>query len=287
MIIHKITYRGVDLSDTLGLTTRIVIQDVQKDVKLRTQLFSKENYHGSNSSQTLADGRLFSFKGVIFGDRSQKATGQQILNDIIKPEWLPSDTQRWFYELSWFDDAWVEMKVQAKVYTMPKYENELWEPIINFTFELYSEEATYKWFTDKTDSAWYGLYGWMTLPSVLPFNLNDYVWITSITNNGNFVSPLRIEIIGSIMNPKILNLTTGRYYKLDWYTSIDLVIDNTSNIFLVEDNWVNVKSYRAAWSQLLFLEVWSNNIVLLWDDYNVNWNTVTVNYYWNDTYISS
>lgn len=67
MILRDFTYKGVSLSDTLAGSTKIVIREVQKDVKLRTAIFDRTNYHGSTSSYTLSSGRLFTVKGVIFG----------------------------------------------------------------------------------------------------------------------------------------------------------------------------------------------------------------------------
>ena len=153
MIIRNFTYKGVSLADSNASTTKVVVQDVQKDVALRTTLYDRVNYHGTNSSYTLASGRLFTISGTIFGaTRADRATGQNTLNAIITPESNPNSTNKGFYALTWTDDSGNAMTVNVKVYSMPQYKHNVGEPTITFTFELYSEEAYYTGTTDKTGS---------------------------------------------------------------------------------------------------------------------------------------
>jgi len=287
MIIKNITYKWLDMSDANARTNGFVIQEVTKNLALRTTIFDRETYHGSIASNTIASGRFFTFKWQIFGfTDSERWNGEQRLNNIIKPEWFLWESNRGFYDLAWKDDSDTQYKVSAKVYKMPEYERELWSPVINFTFELYAEESTYQSYNSKTEAGIFGNIGGNILPNLLPNELDGVFWSFPITNDGNFIAPCRIEINWPIQNPKLTNLSNGRFYGLTGITTTALVLDNTGKIFIVEDAGVNVSGYRLAWSKLCFLEPWINNFLLTWDNYNPS-NPVTITVTFNDTYIHS
>lgn len=141
MIVRDVTYKGVSLSDSASGNTRIAIQKLDKSVNLRTQVFERQNWHGSFTSGTLASGRLFTLEGVIFGaTRADRAVGENVLNGLIVPESNPG-TGVGFYALTFTDDSGNVQTAQAKVYSMPKYDRSIGEDLIRFSFDLYSEDA--------------------------------------------------------------------------------------------------------------------------------------------------
>lgn len=122
-----------------------------RDVKLRTDIFNRENGHGSVSTNTLASGRLFSFQGVIAGDNNDDLQdGMDILNNLIKPQGLVGDNE--FYELRWKDWNLKEFMVMAKVYAMPQYTRDTASPLIRFSFDLYANDATYTGITLNSET---------------------------------------------------------------------------------------------------------------------------------------
>ncbi len=290
MIVRNISYKGIDLGDSAGDTNHLVIQEMRKDVKLRTTIYDKQTYHGSNSSFTLAGGRVLRLRWQIFWtDASDRMIWQTLLNGLIIPEAIPTDTNRGFYELTYEDDNWAKLKCLAKVYEMPIYSNNLWSPIIDFSFKLYVEESYVLWYTDEvwTGSQWlyWGIKLWTTLGKAMNDNFNAI----SCDNNWNFMSPCKIEVVGTVVNPKILNTLTWWYYKL-WTTTTNLVIDNTWKTPVVADDWVNVSWYRTDWSTTQYIYPWVNDMLLLWDNLtrnNYSWDTVTVTISYNDSFINS
>lgn len=297
MIINSITYRWVNFSDSQANTNNIVITDVNKTVNLRTQIYPRQNYHWTNSSFTLAEWRLFTFTWQIFwATKTERQNWQTRLWNIIKPEWLPDSTNDWFYELTWKDDWGTQYKLDAKVYKMPEYSNWLNDPVIKFTFELYSEKSWYKWYTDQSFSSWaeterwdstisrwdsnwtwwwvwsviYWFFGWITLWTILWTTLwssSWNYWESLITNSWNFIAPVKIQLIWSIQNPRIHNLTNSRSYRLTWITTTNLIIDNRERPFVVTNDGIDISSYRQAWSKSIVLEPWSNTILVTWDDF--------------------
>lgn len=285
MIIKDLTYKWVSLSDTLSSTTKIVVLSVDKSVQLRTATFDKANYHGANSSYTLASWRLFTINWVIHGaTKTDRWTWQNILNGIIKPESIPSETNKGFYDLTWKNDNWQDMKASCKVYSMPKYSHENGSPLIEFEFELYSEDATYTGTTDNTANGWYGIYGGVALPTPMSFELNDYIGEFSVNNLWNFSSKCKIQVVGAISSPKIQNITMGQYYGV--FTATTNFIVDARSTPIITDNGTDISAYRMSGSQYIEIIPWINSIILQGSDYSAD-STVAIIITYKDTYISS
>lgn len=322
MIWKDFTYKWFTFSDDTATINNIVLQDVKKSITLNTTIFNKQTYHGSVLSNTLASGRLFTFSWQIFWKtREERANGQKKLNDIIKPEWIFWDTKG-FYELSFFQDDGTKVKCNARVYSMPDYTTTIEQNyIINFTFDLFVENSYFVSFENKqTDQTVSTIIGWNKLQNKLPNKLN---WFTVVTysqanitdiddfilidvewneimdlvqdpswsfpnanNLWNFVWPVRIEVIWELLNPKVTNLTNWRFYWLTWITTNHLIIDNTWSNFIVEDNWVNLKSYRASWSKQLYISPWINEFNVTADNLSLDEN-YQIKIIYNDYYINN
>lgn len=286
MIIRNFTYKGTNLSDSLATTTKIVIDNIDKNVQLRTAIFDKVNYHGASSSFTLASGRLISVSGVIFWDtRQDRWIGENILNSIIVPESNPTPTKKGFYECSWIDDWWNEVSLNAKVHKMPTYKHVNWTSIIEFSFELYSEEAYYTSINDKNANWWYWFFWWVSLPTTLSIPMDWLIGSFDVNNLWNFDAPCKIEVIWDIDSPKINNITTGVYYGVSSNTS-DFIVDTRSSKAIITDAGVDISAFRMDWSKFISIAPGINKIVLQWSNYNSD-SIVTINITYRDTYISS
>jgi hypothetical protein len=283
MIGSNYTYKWVNLWDVDWITNRIVISLDNKNLVLRTTINDKQNYHWSTKTATLASGRLFTFSFSIFWDRTQRYTWQQILESIIIPEFNPWDTE-WLYVLSWLNDNWDRVKCNASVYSTPQYNTmRAWDTVITWSFELFAPNPEYYSNVGKTNNWDYWMFGWFTMPFTMPFIMDKTLAEVNATNSWNFTAPCRIEIVWSIENPKITNMTTGKFYKLN-KTTTNLVLDSTWTLFIVEDEWVNVKSYRATWSEIIRLNPWVNKLLLTWDSFDYE-SSLDWNIYYNDTFI--
>lgn len=277
MLIHNIIYNWVDLSDTNATTNNLVVQEVDKAVGLRCEIIPKQNSHWTTTTNTLASWRLFTFKWTIFGDRAGSMNGQTVLNGML--------TLDWEHELSFDDDWWNSFKCQAKVFKMPEYKTTLENDIVEFTFELYSEDPTLISFTDKSALWWYWTIWGTVLWTTLGTTLSNAIWVISINHLWNFRALTKITLVWSIDNPKVFNYANSEFYKLNRTTS-NLIIDNTVSPTVITDSWINVKADRAVWSTWIVLEPWINNLLVLWDDYSPT-SPLVVTIYYNDSYINS
>jgi len=263
------TYLSSD-SVTVQLTATTVVYNAT----LKSNVSDRVNYHWSYIGNTVASWRLFTFNWSIFWDtQAERQTAYIELSNLIKPEGTPTLDNRWFYELLWTDEGGRDVRCMAKVYT-PLQVDTRSDDVIDFKFELYSEESSYSWQALLYSNGLQGYFWWTTLGTRLGTILNDLIWEIEITNSWNFKSPCLINVVGSITNPKVLNTVNWRFF---WVTktTTNLIIDNRERPFIVTDEWINVMSYRTSWSNFVYLDPWANTLVLLWDDYDSSW-TVTI-----------
>lgn len=278
MLLKNFSYRWYTLSDDNANTNHIVLQNEVKEVKLRTEVYEKQNSHGSYSSTTLASGRLLTISGYIFGKtKAERFIGEQIIEAITTPELYPSSTNTGFYNLTFTDDGGIDRKISCKVYSKPTYKHDVDQPIIEFEFELYSDDPNMLSLGENTASGTLGSFGGLKLPTKLPAKLNNKVNDFFVTNTWNWLAPVTITVVGILTNPKVW--VNNRYYQVVGSTS-NLVIKNTLSKFTVTDNGVDISALRGAGSQSLALNPWSNNILLDSDDVN---GTATIQVAWNDS----
>lgn len=270
----------VALYDTLGYV--FLLEEENHDTILRTDIFDRATFHWWYSSETLASGRIFEFSGRILAkNQTARETAMRLLIWQIQPEWNPNIQGRWFYSLERDDDLWVRREVQAKVYEAPKISKDLKKQEIQFTFKLLAENETIFSKLLKTETWGIGIAWGFTLPTPIPTYLSWYTWFITLNNEGNRQTPIKIRIQGSVVNPKIINLTNQYNYKILTNT-VDLLVDNTnpsnnpSQRLVVTNSWVNITQYRTQGGGI-YLSPWINHLIVLSDVYPST-ATVTVSF---------
>ena len=286
-------YKWLDFTSAIQIASQVsnwysyILQDIKKDVALRTQSYDRANYHWWFSSETLAWPRLFTFSGVaIWTTKPQRDSALKLIMAQIKPEWNPNIQNRWFYDLNWKTDWWEDRTCKAKVYSLPSVTNWLDDPIIQFSFELYSETEKIYSPTTQIVTWWRWYLGWMTLPATLPNYFTNFLADIEVNNWWDWYAPCKISVVWKASDIQILNLTNGNVYRNNWVTT-DFVLDNTNisnnptELLVVTDLWANIKSNRNSWADI-FLNPWLNKLVVLTSDPS---ETPTVYISWRDTFI--
>ena len=232
MIWKNYTYKWFVFDDNTASQNHIVLQDVKKTTSLNTTIYNKQNYHGSVITNTLSSWKLFTFTWQIFGlTREDRAIWQKRLNDIIKPEWLFWTDNNWFYELSFTQDDWSQVKCNARVYSMPDYTTSVDENfIINFSFELYCENPFLFSYENKvTDQITSIIIWWNTLPNLLPNKLDQYMVITysqwAIYNIEWFqlVDVEGNEIMDLVQDPAWSFPSANNLWNFEWPCRIEII----------------------------------------------------------------
>lgn len=282
---HEFTYKWLDFSDANWLVNNFAVSGINYWLALATQVFEKNTGHGAYSTNTLAWGRLITIFGTVFwSTRAERRNWQQRLQSIIMPEAYLNTTNRGFYEFSFKKDSGEYVKGIAKVYSDIRYEDSIDSPIIPFSFDIFMEDPILKSLNQNTQSWFDGYMGGFKFNTKFNVKMNDLIWEIQINNAWNWISPVRINVVWNVINPKIKNTTNGRRYWLSKETN-NFIFDNTWEVPVVTDEGVNVKGFRVAWSQLIYLNPGVNTLILLSDENYVS-TDVTFSVQWNDSYIN-
>ena len=228
----------------------------------------RQDFHGTISKPTFAEGRLIEVRGEIFSTtKLTRGTVKNTVANLFLIESFPAEGTE-FKRLEFTDDDGTAWFIMAKVYTMPTYEHERGEPVIRFMCQLYAQDPLVKSSVLQTASGNYGLWGGGTLPITLPDDLVGAINSISCANNGNFAAPAKLTITGEITNPKIYNLTTGRYFKINTTMNAGDVLIIDTDEATAELNGVNALGDRAAGSNWLYVNSGTNYFLLTGDNFD-------------------
>jgi hypothetical protein len=245
---------------------------------------SRQDFHGTISKPTYADGKLIEVKGEIFSaNKMTRGTVKNIVANLFKIEDFPADGTE-LKKLEFTDDDGTDWFIWCKVYTMPDYENDRADPVIVFNVQLYAPDPLVLSAILQSANGIYGLLGGVTLPVELPTALFGTLNPVTCVNNGNFAGRAKITITGQINNPKIYNLTTGRYFKLNLNMVAGDVLVLDTETAAADLNGVNVLSARADGSNWLFVNSGTNFFLLTGDDFDFDHqNKATIKIEWYHT----
>ena len=255
---------------------RFQVVDCNNDYAMSTSVFTRTNYHWVRTSNTIAEGRLFSFTMKIFWTYKEKYEAYRYLSQKIKPAWFPSRETE-FKQLKWRDERGEDVQCMVKVYkwiSVHEDRNDIW----TVTFELLSENPNYERQTETTVNwSWWNFW-YLSIPTwwrqILHWwiPINDAIWQINLPMLWNYdATPVKIEVIWEVDNPKIYSLDNKVWYKLN-KTTQRFVYDNREES-IVEDQWINVKQYRSPWSSEVYLRSTD------WWEYIVDheWNQIVDN----------
>jgi hypothetical protein len=218
---------------------------------------------------------LINVSGEIFNtEKTNRGTIRNIVKNLFQIVDFPSSENE-TKELHFTDDDNTEWFIRCKVYAMPQYTNSRAFPVINFNVQLFAQDPLVRSKNKKTGSGNYGRYGGITLPTVLPIALSSSLNSFIVTNAGNFASPVKATVkavTDNILNPKVWNLTTGFYFKLDRDLLVGetLVIDTDQIIPTAEVDGVNALANRASGANFLYAISGDNNFLLTGDNFEVS-----------------
>lgn len=230
----------------------------------------RQDYHGVIAYPTLSRGRIVEVSGQIFSS-SKAARGaiEDALSSLFRLEDFPV-LGSGFYDLSFDDDTGNSWNISVKVASVIKFDHARGEPIINFTVNLFSEDGKIRSQSINEENGIYGLYGGFPLSTELPVALDDSVNTFTATNDGTIGAEAKITITGDIVNPKIVNITNGRFFGLDLTVSSGetLIIDTAE--LTAEKNTVNVLANRSSGSNWLYVSPGENTFVLVGDNFDID-----------------
>lgn len=229
----------------------------------------RQDWHGILSNPTFARERLITITGTVFSEtRATRGTAKDQISAIFPLSTNPTQGGD-FYDLSFTDDDGTEKFFEAKVYNPPAFTHAQGDPIYSFVCELICQKPFIFSKNKVSQTVNYGLYGGVVLPTVLPIPFDGYLNLMTISNSGTFGSPIEITVTGSIINPKILHLESGKFFKLDrTLTNETLLVNSDPGTATISG--ASVLSDRASGSSFLYANPGSNHFLLMGDDFDVD-----------------
>ena len=278
MIWKDYKWNGVDISGKDFGTTFQLMQNVTKDLSVRGFTFNLANNHGGVVWPRIANPRLFTFNmAVANSDEYIRENSLSKIQELFHVSWNINRQESWV--LSWSTKDNKRRYCNAMVFTPPTVTNGLCDPIVNVTAELIAQDP--RVFDPNTVCV-----EW--LPYMSPGNyldnlLPNLLWTNDdgirCENAGDWDAPVRIEVAGRMVNPKIYIYNEWDlvyFLKIEWVTN-NLVIDTRNSSsplsrdrFVVTDNGINIsgkiKLEGGGWPLFLgsgtnFVQVYPENFI--------------------------
>jgi len=259
MIGKNFKYNWLDMSPANVYSTKIALSNVEGVTSQRTNIVDNVNDHGSTASNTLEGWRLFSFDWYISAiTKVEKGTAWALLTSKVNIE--PYVNVDPYKKLEFQSDLGVDLWVMAKVNKKPKGSNGVNDPRIVFWFELYAETNELYWTTLHSASWSASIFGWTNFANKF-WNSRGASSGSSLCNNaGNFKAGCAITAVGTLVNPRIKNLTNGQEFKIDW-TTTNLELNSLLWKWTVKDEGVDIMYKRESWVPI-YLTPWDNSIMI-------------------------
>lgn len=296
MIYKKVKYKGVSLYDSQYADpitpSYLVLQDMDMSVNYDTKSENISVYHGERWYLTTASGRRWKISWVIAEvDPAKRQTAIDYLKSIIRPEGILSNTPN--YRIEWQDFQSRTFWAMARVSSEVSFSHSIQSPIVQFSFELWSESPQY--FGNTLHSS--------TITPVIPsfglFSWDDdwvHLWYVpewgnisggfSLVNAGNFEAWVLISDVSNGNWVFYINNTNSLRYGVTG-VSMARIIDTRVRPTLVTDYGVDTSKNRMKGSTGFLLSPWENNVsanVAFYDFWAPPLdNSITLS--WYDTYI--
>lgn len=292
MLGKNFTFRGLSIPYTRaeGIANGFVADIEWKNITTRDIVQDRQDYHGVYASPSLANGRLITISGDVFDiDKAERGSIRNTIESIFQLEGIPKFGEG-IYQLAFDDDDGTSWFINAKVRTPLEYSMDRGSSVYSFRSELFAQDPLIYGAIEKTASGEYGLLGGAYLPITLPENLASAINYFSVVNDGNFPNSPTITISGEITNPRVYNLTTGRYFGINQtMTGTDelvVKISDEDNIGqpTAKLNGVNVFADLQDGSDLLYVNSGTNLFLLTGDNFEIdNTSKATISITYRDT----
>lgn len=269
MLGSNFSYDGTTIPTYKSQSTDWIAENIKWATPvIQNSQINKQDFHGIISNPTFARARLIIINGKIFSTtKTGRGSARNTVDNLFQIDNFPAQNQG-FKTFAFTDDDGVQKFINAKVYSRPEYDNGQGDAIIDFSVELLAQDPLIRSINMVSQTGNYGFFGGVLLSTTLPISFDSVDGEFTATNDGNFASPCKITINDEIVNPKILNMTTGRFFKLNisMNTGDELVIDSEERTAKL--NGTSVMAYREDGSNWIFANPGQNTFVLLGDDYD-------------------
>jgi len=258
-----------DHSDPLNL---IALQDYPTfELDIKNQEIQKEGQHGIWDFYSFYGKRLITFSGVIVGETEADVMEiQDQLKLVLGLPLEPTDTNNGIITIKYTDPRGRALQTTGKVFSYPRFSRVMREGFkLAFQVVLKSADPVIE-SQSATESD--GVRGYLAGSLKLPTKLSAKVDIVKrqtlvITNLGNtYASPI-ITIHGALTNPRIENLTTGKFMLFSHTLALGEYIKIDSKLgTIVDETGADISGDLQAGSEFIKLKSGDNELYLTSDE---------------------
>lgn len=248
------------------------------ELEIKNQEIAKEGQHGIWDFNSFYGKRLIVFSGVIVGEDEEKVVEiQDQLKLVVGLPLEPTSTNDGVISIKYTDPRGRALQTTGKIYNTMRFSRNIREPFrLNFQLILKSANPDIE---SQTETQSIGARGYEIGSIQLPTKMATKIDIVkrqtlTVTNLGNTYANPIITINGALTNPKIENLSTGKYMSFTRTLALgNKIIIDVANGTIEDETGVDISGDLDIGSEFIKLKS-GDNILYLTSDENLSENPI-------------
>jgi len=248
------------------------------ELEIKNQEIPKEGQHGVWDFNSFYGKRLIVFSGVIVGENEEEVVKiQDQLKLVVGLPLEPTDSNNGVITIKYIDPRNRALQTTGKIYNPIRFSRSMREPFrLNFQMILKSANPDIE---NQTETESIGARGYEAGSLQLPTKMSAKIDIVkrqtlTVTNLGNTYANPTITIDGALTNPRLDNLSTGKYMSFTRAVALgDQIIINVALGTITDKAGVDITNDLDAGSEFLKLKS-GDNILYLTSDENISENPI-------------
>jgi len=248
------------------------------ELEIKNQEIPKEGQHGVWDFNSFYGKRLIVFSGVIVGEDEEKVVEiQDQLKLVVGLPLEPTVGNDGVISIKYTDPRGRALQTTGKIYNPIRFSRNMREPFrLNFQMILKSANPDIE---SQAETESLGLRGYEAGSIKLPTKMSAKIDIIkkqtlTVANLGNTYANPIITINGALTNPKLENLSTGKYMSFSRVLSLgEKIIIDVLNGTIKNESGSDISSDLDIGSEFIKLKS-GDNILYLTSDENITENPI-------------
>lgn len=248
------------------------------ELEIKNQEIAKEGQHGIWDFNSFYGKRLIVFSGVIVGEDEEKVVEiQDQLKLVVGLPLEPTSTNDGVISIKYTDPRGRALQTTGKIYNPMRFSRNIREPFrLNFQLILKSANPDIE---SQAETESLGTRGYVAGSLKLPTKLSAKVDIVkrqtlTVTNLGNTYANPIITINGALTNPRIDNLSTGKYMSFTRTLALgEQIVIDVLNGTIKDENGTDISGDLDLGSEFIKLKS-GDNVLYLTSDENTTENPI-------------
>lgn len=248
------------------------------ELEIKNQEITKEGQHGIWDFNSFYGKRLIVFGGVIVGEDEEKVVEiQDQLKLVIGLPLEPTSDNNGVIDIKYTDPRGRALQTTGKVYNPIRFSRSMKEPFrLNFQLILKSANPDIE---SQTETESLGTRGYEAGSLQLPTKMSAKIDIVkrqtlTVSNLGNTYANPTITIDGALTNPKLENLSSGKYMSFTRTLALgEKIVIDVLNGTIKDETGADISGDLDVGSEFIKLKS-GDNILYLTSDENLTENPI-------------